>query len=667
MSIDYAELKEHIYDYISDLGITIRGNKTLSECPVCHGGTKTHNSAIQPSKLSLKCFSCGFYGDIVDLYMEIEKTTDRKESVKKLSERYGNGGNRTAYKKSSVTQTPTEPKPQQDFTEYIMKCASEPQAPDYFLSRGISSEVVKRFNLGLDKVEQRAIIPYNRYLYIGRDITGKSPVKYKRAKGVEKTEPFNASRLLEDTERPLWVVEGEINALSVESLSLQAIGIGSANDYVRLIDYIKRHGTKRKLIVCLDEDEAGRTAASKLSEELFRIYIPHCCTSLPVVDGDINDTLITNKKGLKNCMIYTENKFMEGLNQVEQPVKTVQQQFNNELNDGLIESPLKEYSGLSALDSLLGRIKNPDFTPTPTGFDLLDKKLGGGLYSGLVTIMAAPSEGKTTFAMQMGETIAERDERELVVFSFEMSKEQLTAKTISRLTYEASYQSSEESLTAIEFMQSYKPESKLSGAQIKHRETALKRYTDSIGSYITIIDDCEPTTDGILYKLAEWEKFSPVKKKAPVIIVDYLQLLNSGEKEFLNGCKDITLALKQYAIKNDTLVFAISSVNRESQRNGTSLTSAYGSSFAEYSSDYMFTLDFTAIKKGYSDTNKEQLKQKPIREMSVTIQKNRMGLTGETIDFKYSAAYNHFKNTKSIEEASADFKKESERKGGVIK
>ena len=342
--------------------------------------------------------------------------------------------------------------------------------------------------------------------------------------------------------------------------------------------------------------------------------------------------------------------------------------FIKEISSQESNSPLHEYNGLSALESLLKRVQNPDFKPTPTGFSVLDKKLGGGLYSGLALIAAAPSEGKTTFAMQIGENIAEREERDLLVFSFEMSREQLTAKTISRLTYENASQNSAAALTAIEFMQSFKPDCGLDGAKLMGRVPAIDRYRDKIGKYIHIFDDCEPTTAGIMARIEAWERVQPVKKKAPVIIIDYLQLLDSGDKEFVAGCKDITLALKQYAIAKDTIVFAISAVNRDSQRNGTSLTSAYGSSFAEYSSDYMFTLDFTAIKKKFGEETKEQLKQKPIREMTVTIQKNRMGTTGEMIDFRYAAPYNHFSDTPTETQLAEDVQRiEETKKGGVIK
>lgn len=649
MSIDYEGLKPYIYNYIEDMGITIRSNNTLSECPVCHGGQRTHNSSIDKNKNAFKCFACDFYGDIIDLCMRVEGIVDRKEAARQLAERYQ--GKQAHIKKNTTTINYTAQDMPLDYSDYIEKCAAEPHAPDYFLSRGLSLEVVKKFKLGLDTVKQQAIIPYNNGLYIGRDITGRAYAKYERAKGAVKTAPYNAHRLNEDTTAPLWVVEGEINALSLETLSLQAVGLGSTSDWRILIDYISRYGTKRPLIVCLDNDEKGKVAQDEIAKALASKNIRFKSVPFPLKGMDINDALVKDRERLLKYMVMVQQQ--------------IEQQFNNELQT----PPLFEYNGIAALDSLLKRVQNPDFKPIPTGFKVLDKKLGGGLYSGLALIAAAPSEGKTTFAMQIGENIAEREERDLLVFSFEMSREQLTAKTISRLTYENSNQNPNAALTAIEFMQSFKPDCRLDGAKLVSRVPAIDRYTDKIGKYIHIFDDCEPTTAGIMARIEEWERVQPIKKKAPIILVDYLQLLDSGDKEFISGCKDITLALKQYAIAKDTIVFAISAVNRDSQRNGTTLTSAYGSSFAEYSSDYMFTLDFTAIKKKFGEETKEQLKQKPIREMTVTIQKNRMGMTGEMIDFRYAAGYNHFTDTLTEAQLAETIRNISERKerGGAIR
>lgn len=70
----------------------------------------------------------------------------------------------------------------------------------------------------------------------------------------------------------------------------------------------------------------------------------------------------------------------------------------------------------------------------PTGFEPLDGILGGGmLRSGLYVLAARPGMGKTTFGIQIADSIANAGGNVLFV-SLEMAVEQIEAKRIARLT-----------------------------------------------------------------------------------------------------------------------------------------------------------------------------------------------------------------------------------------
>lgn len=70
----------------------------------------------------------------------------------------------------------------------------------------------------------------------------------------------------------------------------------------------------------------------------------------------------------------------------------------------------------------------------PTGFQPLDRILGGGmLRSGLYVLAARPGMGKTTFALQIADSIAASTGPVLFV-SLEMATEQIQGKRIARLT-----------------------------------------------------------------------------------------------------------------------------------------------------------------------------------------------------------------------------------------
>ena len=78
---------------------------------------------------------------------------------------------------------------------------------------------------------------------------------------------------------------------------------------------------------------------------------------------------------------------------------------------------------------------NANTPPIPTGFKELDSLLNGGLHEGLISVGAMTSLGKTTFCMQLADRIAESG-HDVMIFSLEMSMNELIAKSISRITFE---------------------------------------------------------------------------------------------------------------------------------------------------------------------------------------------------------------------------------------
>ena len=69
-------------------------------------------------------------------------------------------------------------------------------------------------------------------------------------------------------------------------------------------------------------------------------------------------------------------------------------------------------------------------TGVPTGFGDLDRLTAGFQPSDLIILAARPSMGKTTFALNIAEHVAVNLKIPVVVFSLEMSKEQLAMKLL---------------------------------------------------------------------------------------------------------------------------------------------------------------------------------------------------------------------------------------------
>ena len=142
------ELKTHLDDYLPE--VTTVSNGKVKECPICKSGSGEHKTcafSIVPNtnRTKWKCFSCNNGGTIIDLYAKLHNIDD-KTAIRELSEKYGN--------------TPVQRKlPQKDNShekEFTQNRAIEDikisqtfvDNSAYMLRRGISQEVLRRFNVG---------------------------------------------------------------------------------------------------------------------------------------------------------------------------------------------------------------------------------------------------------------------------------------------------------------------------------------------------------------------------------------------------------------------------------------------------------------------------------------------------------------------------------------
>ena len=86
---------------------------------------------------------------------------------------------------------------------------------------------------------------------------------------------------------------------------------------------------------------------------------------------------------------------------------------------------VKNFEQLEALAD-----KGDELTGMPTGFAELDKYTNGLQDSDLIIVAARPSMGKTSFALNIARYASVRTQRTVLVFSLEMSKEQLALRLL---------------------------------------------------------------------------------------------------------------------------------------------------------------------------------------------------------------------------------------------
>ena len=171
-----------------------------------------------------------------------------------------------------------------------------------------------------------------------------------------------------------------------------------------------------------------------------------------------------------------------------------------------------------------------------------------------------------------------------------------------------------------------------------------KQFQDTFGNNFLVIYPEEPTIDEIIKFATQYQEITGKKQ---IIAIDYLQFLQGDVKEDSQSTiKRATKELKKFAIENKTIAFVLFANNREATKtkSATTISSGLGSSSIEYTSDYQLTLGFTEYERNETTKPEEnELKEKNPRRMTLTIQKNRLGMTGKQIDFLFYTKENYFK------------------------
>lgn len=181
----------------------------------------------------------------------------------------------------------------------------------------------------------------------------------------------------------------------------------------------------------------------------------------------------------------------------------------------------------------------------PTGFKDLDNTLAGFQRSDLVILAARPSMGKTALALNFAHNISVQSNEPVLIFSLEMSKEQLVDRLLSMESGVDAWALRTGNLTDADFEKIGQAMGTLSEAQI-------------------FIDDTPGITVSELRTKARREAH---KHKLGLIIVDYLQLMSGSSRFGSDGNRvqeisEISRGLKGVARELNVPVLALSQLSR---------------------------------------------------------------------------------------------------------
>ncbi|MBR1485631.1 MAG: toprim domain-containing protein [Synergistaceae bacterium] len=641
-------------------------------CPICGSGSGKNGTGITENPKDKGHFTC-WGGDCfknADIFEIIGKQfnlTDFNEIFNRACEIFRiptDTDEISSYtrpsQKPKTYETPAQGNEIKDLTEFFRQAAANIEKTNYH--RGISRETLNRFNVGFVpewRVSEKA--PYSPRLiipndsgngYLARDTRTnltEQEAKYSKIRQ-GKASLFN-SAAFNQTSKPVFIVEGEIDALSIIDAGGVALGLCSVANIGKLIEAIKERQTKGAkippLIIQLDSDVAGQAAIEKLTNVLKELkFFSYRHLALPEGYKDANEFLMKDRAKFSEWLKTGENfEFTatkkENQQEIEKNEAAARENFENEGGANIVN----EFAEFV--------LKNQSGGGITTGFETLDKFLDGGLYPGLYVLGAISSLGKTTFIMQIADSIA-KSGRGVLIFSLEMSKFELLAKTLSRMSFVKSldkYQSAcYAKTTRSVLLGHYRNE-----IDSKIIAEAMQDYSEW-GSNIHITEGIGNI--GVSEIKAKIEEFKKFRNEAPVIVIDYLQILAPFDLKMTdkqNVDKNI-LELKRLSRDFDIPILGISSFNRENYNAPVSMASFKESGAIEYSSDVLIGLQYEGWD--YEENEAEALRLKRLRrlkkelwnkaqnlssqDIQLKILKNRNGIKGDLF-FDFFAAFNYFR------------------------
>lgn len=640
---DYLERYHNISRRISE------GKKKFTCLNPAHDD---HNPSMELNRKTMQChcFSCQASYDIFDLVGIDYKLGTFPEQYSKACEIY------SIQEEQEPEPAPTFyplPEPEQepepiDYSYDIRQAAmqiDEPEALEYLKQRGISPETAVKHLIGYDprfiaftfETWRALIIPTGdrAHSFTARNIDAGNDPKARRYDRKGKAALFNAKAITEQTESPLFIVEGEIDAISISEVGGCAVGLGSASNTALIEAVAAQIHADRLIVLALDNDKAGADATDKLVKILtekkkrFEVYNPYG------TNKDANAALTADREA-----------FAKTINNIEQIIN---------------ERRLQEYRANNSVSALIAgfleSVADSSNSPISTGFKNIDKILDGGLYKNLYTVGAISGLGKTTLMLQIADQIAAGG-HDVLFYSLEMGTDELIAKSLSRNTLVIGLELNKRREYAMTMRQI------ADGSRWKdYTPKQLERIMAAIDRYKTYSDRLYYHAAVGLITVEDIRKDVEIHKLItghyPIVFVDYLQILkaeneHSTDKQAVDT--NITL-LKQLA--RNTPVIAISSLNRQSYalkngktNNGGQITISdfkesgnidFGFDIViglQFSSAGSYAKDFDGKTKSLYDEREE--KKKDPREITAVILKNRYFGAYEEAQLRFIPQFNYF-------------------------
>jgi replicative DNA helicase len=253
----------------------------------------------------------------------------------------------------------------------------------------------------------------------------------------------------------------------------------------------------------------------------------------------------------------------------------------------------------------------------PTGFHDLDQYLSGLQKSDLIILAARPSMGKTTLALDIARLAATRNGTPIVIFSLEMSTQQLVDRMLAAQSRVNAWNLRTGNLKA------------------ENEFSKIRDSLDLLSKAPIFIDDMAGNS---IVRMRSVCRRIRAEHGIGMIVVDYLQLMSTSKNydSMVNQVTEISRSLKALAKEFDVPVLALSQLSRavESRGGKPRLSDLRDSGSIEQDADVVMFIH-------REDKGKDESEKTNIAE--ILIEKHRNGPVGK-VDLYFDEKSTTFMN-----------------------
>lgn len=366
----------------------------------------------------------------------------------------------------------------------------------------------------------------------------------------DKDKPCGVFNARAAQEKVFAVTEGVYDALSLTICDIPALALlGTGNRYFYdLLDSLSSRDCV--ILLCMDNDEAGRTASAKLQNKLAEKGFQNVY--------DITGTLCpANELGLKDpndFLKHSDEEFEANVNLIKAEAEKVLLNQPSQLDTVTELPPTLDQT----FDSILNGMESSE--ALPTGIHELDKMLHGGIRdNSFVTLVGAPGAGKTAFLLAMLNSFV-RQNRKVFYCTYDMAKSEMLQRMISLQSFR---QAPEKAI----------PYSTLSAGMQKLAKTKQTAVADALHilrkdvfPHVTLLNAEDARFAEDLERMAKHCFTHGVKA---VFLIDYLQLLRSQRyaQDSKTNIENVSAILHRIAKTYSSPVLAISETGKQYYSN----------------------------------------------------------------------------------------------------